>query len=276
MKGERRFIATIARRLDSLGAITRGQRDSQTAMGGRDAALFRESDNLESAYAKAALRQFYSALWRGGIEGWNVERFQDSTGLKIVHEGGLKDELPPMPKFLNRLLALPIAEQNQLFAELEERIAANIEQAIEAGSYEVGVETVIADSLAVAGRETLYEHPGTGAATELVEIVRRDKLDPTTAESALAIGAHDPAPDSPPRTGSGGKPRLVVNTRSKRAAVVLPAPSRMFCACCVPRHASRWPGPNSKLLTGSGPTRRIGARFGTTRLANCRPIASPV
>ena len=47
VKGERRFIATIARRLDSLGAITRGQRDSQTAMGGSNAALFRESDNLE-------------------------------------------------------------------------------------------------------------------------------------------------------------------------------------------------------------------------------------
>ena len=43
VKGERRFIATIARRLDSLGAITRGQRDSQTAMGGNDAALFREA-----------------------------------------------------------------------------------------------------------------------------------------------------------------------------------------------------------------------------------------
>ena len=39
-----------------------------------------------------------------------------------------------MPRFLNRLLALPIAEQNQLFAELEQRIASNIEQAIEAGS----------------------------------------------------------------------------------------------------------------------------------------------
>ncbi|MCY4478446.1 MAG: strawberry notch family protein, partial [Rhodospirillales bacterium] len=49
VKGERRFIATIARRLDSLGAITRGQRDSQTAMGGGDATLFRASDNLESA-----------------------------------------------------------------------------------------------------------------------------------------------------------------------------------------------------------------------------------
>ena len=125
VKGERRFIATIARRLDSLGAITRGQRDSQTAMGGGDQALFRESDNLESLYAKAALRQFYIALWLGRIPGWAVDRFQDATGLKLVHEGGLKEELPPMPRFLNRLLALPIAEQNELFAELEERIAAN-------------------------------------------------------------------------------------------------------------------------------------------------------
>ncbi len=244
VKGERRFIATIARRLDSLGAITRGQRDSQTAMGGSDAALFRESDNLESAYAKSALRQFYSALWRGRIEGWNAERFQDSTGLRIVHEGGLKEDLPPMPKFLNRLLALPIAEQNQLFAELEDRIAANIEQAIEAGSYEVGVETVTADSLVVAGRETLYEHPSTGAATELVEIVRRDRLVPLKADAALELGlpprlggrdrlpgsggGRHPGPDSLPPNVSGGKPRLVVNTRSRRAAVLLPAPSRML------------------------------------------------
>ena len=173
MKGERRFIATIARRLDSLGAITRGQRDSQTAMGNGDQALFRESDNLESIYAKAALRRFYIALWRGHIEGWSLDRFEDATGLKLVYEGNLKEELPPMPRFLNRLLALPIAEQNQLFAELEARIAENIEQAVEAGSFEVGVETVRADSLVIVGRETLYEHPGTGAATDLVEIRRR-------------------------------------------------------------------------------------------------------
>ena len=228
VKGERRFIATIARRLDSLGAITRGQRDSQTAMGGDDQALFRESDNLESLYAKAALRRFYIALWRGNIPGWSLDRFEDATGLKLVHEGNLKEDLPPMPRFLNRLLALPIDEQNQLFAELEERIAANIEQAMEAGAYEVGVETVRADSLAIAGRETLYEHPGTGAVTELVEIVRRDRLEPLDADTAFEIGAREPGPDSPPRTGSGDKPRLAVNTRSKRAAVILPAPSRMF------------------------------------------------
>ena len=228
VKGERRFIATIARRLDSLGAITRGQRDSQTAMGGDDQALFRESDNLESLYAKAALRRFYIALWRGNIPGWSLDRFEDATGLKLVHEGNLKEDLPPMPRFLNRLLALPIDEQNQLFAELEERIAANIEQAMEAGAYEVGVETVRADSLAIAGRETLYEHPRTGAVTELVEIVRRDRLEPLDADTALGIGAREPGPDRPPRTGSGDKPRLAVNARSKRAAVILPAASRMF------------------------------------------------
>ena len=220
VKGERRFIATIARRLDSLGAITRGQRDSQTAMGGSDAALFRDSDNLESAYAKAALRQFYGALWRGSIEDWTLDRFETATGLKLTCEGSLKEDLPPMPRFLNRLLALPIAEQNQLFAELESRIAANIEQAIEAGIYEVGVETVTADSLTVAGREALYEHPGTGAVTELVEIVRRDRLAPLTPEAALEIGERDPGPD--------GTPLLAVNARSKRAAVILPAASSML------------------------------------------------
>ena len=219
VKGERRFIATIARRLDSLGAITRGQRDSQTAMGGGQA-LFRESDNLESPYAKAALRQFYGSLWLGRIPGWTLERFQTATGLKLVREGALKEDLPPMPRFLNRLLALPIAEQNELFGELEERIAANIEQAVEAGTFEVGVETVRADSLAVAGRETLYEHPRTGAATELVEIRRRDRLEPTTADSAFAMASREPGPD--------GKPRLAVNARSKRAAAILPAPSRLF------------------------------------------------
>ena len=219
VKGERRFIATIARRLDSLGAITRGQRDSQTAMGGGQS-LFRESDNLESAYAKAALRQFYGSLWLGRIGGWTPERFEDATGLKLSHEGSLKENLPPMPKFLNRLLALPIDEQNELFAEIETRIAANIEQAVEAGTYELGVETVRADSLAVAGRETLYDHPGTGAATELVEILRRDRLQPTTADAALTLAARDPGPD--------GQPRLAVNARSQRAAVVLSAPSRLF------------------------------------------------
>ncbi len=216
VKGERRFIATIARRLDSLGAITRGQRDSQTAMGGGDTALFRASDNLESLYAKSALRQFYIALWRGNITGWSLADFQEATGLKLVYEGNLKEDLPPMPQFLNRLLALPIDEQNQLFGALETRIEANIEIAVEAGTFERGVETIVADSLSVASRETVFTHEGSGAETEIVEIARKDRLEPLGADAAIELHA---ATSSKP-------PLLIVNGQSKRAALVMDAPSR--------------------------------------------------
>ena len=216
VKGERRFIATIARRLDSLGAITRGQRDSQTAMGGDDTALFRASDNLESLYAKSALRQFYIALWRGHVEGWSLKDFEEATGLKLTWEGGLKEDLPPMPQFLNRLLALPIDEQNQLFGALETRIEANIEIAIEAGTFERGVETIVADSLSVASRETVFTHEGSGAETEIVEIARRDRLEPLGADAAIELHA----------ATSGKPPLLIVNAQSKRAALVMDAPAR--------------------------------------------------
>ena len=216
VKGERRFIATIARRLDSLGAITRGQRDSQTAMGGDDTALFRASDNLESLYAKSALRQFYIALWRGHIQGWSLKDFEEATGLKLVYEGNLKEDLPPMPQFLNRLLALPIDEQNQLFGALETRIEANIEIAVEAGTFERGVETIVADSLSVASRETVFTHQGSGAETEIVEIARKDRLEPLAADAAIELHA----------ATSGKPPLLIVNAQSKRAALVMDAPAR--------------------------------------------------
>ena len=222
VKGERRFIATIARRLDSLGALTRGQRDSQTSMGDGDATLFKARDNLESPYARAALRQFYGALWAGYIPHWSLDSFETATGLKLTWEGNLKDDLPPMPKFLNRLLALPIDEQNTLFVQLEERIDANIAQAIEAGVYEQGVETILADSLRVESREVLQTHERTGAPTELVEIVRRDRLQPLTAKAALRLL------DQTAGGALSGPEALMTNARSNRAAVRIPAPARML------------------------------------------------
>ncbi|MDE0282331.1 MAG: strawberry notch family protein [Gammaproteobacteria bacterium] len=225
VKGERRFIATIARRLDSLGAITRGQRNSQAAMGG-DKSLFRASDNLESLYAKTALRMFFSSLWLGRIPGWSIEKFETATGLKLAHEGALRENLPPMSQFLNRLLALPIDEQNHLFEELEKRIEGNIEQAKESGTYEVGVETLHAESFSILSREVLARHPGSGAVTELVEILRRDRVKPTTADHAIDLVGQ--------AAGTGGKhvnagvPCIAVNTRSMRAAAVRAAPSHVF------------------------------------------------
>ena len=190
VKGERRFIATIARRLDSLGAITRGQRDSQTTMGGDDTALFRASDNLESLYAKSALRQFYIALWRGHIEGWSLDRFEEATGLKLTWERAASRRTSHRCRSSSTgCWRFRSAEQNALFAALEARIEANIEHAIEAGTFERGVETIAADSLSVGARETVFVHEASGAETELVEVLRRDRLEPLTAGAALKLHA---------------------------------------------------------------------------------------
>ena len=218
VKGERRFISTIARRLDSLGAITRGQRDSQTAMGDDDSALFRATDNFESTYAKTALRQFFMAVYGGSIPGWSADRLQETTGLQIVNEndGTLRDSLPPMHTFLNRLLALPIAEQNELFAELETRLEANVEAAIEAGRFNQGVERIKAKSLRAASRETAVVHAGAATDTEIIEIVRRDATDPLNSEDALERYRTELRYDLPAE--------LMVNRKSKRPAVRIHAP----------------------------------------------------
>ena len=269
VKGQRRFIATIARRLDSLGAITRGQRDSQTAMGGDDTALFRASDNLESLYAKSALRQFYIALWRGHIEGWSLTGFEEATGLKLTWEGSLKEDLPPMSQYLNRLLALPIAEQNTLFAALETRIEANIEHAIEAGTFERGVETIAADSLSVASREIVFAHEGSGADTEIVEIARKDKLEPLTADAALRTHAEV----------SDSRPRLMVNAHSKRAALVRPQHGE----APLPREAGR-PWTTVPPVAPAAPTSRRAEfrpngrspRAGNATLGAVRATSAPI
>ncbi len=213
VKGERRFIATIARRLDSLGAITRGQRDGQASMG--DDALFRAEDNLESPHALSALRLMYLSIHHDHVPGWSEQRFAAATGLVLSDsEGGLKDSLPPMPRFLNRLLALPIDEQNDLFGHFQTRLDAVIQAAKDAGVYNQGVEAITADSLTVVSR-----HPGP-AGTEIVEIARRDALKPFTSEAALeAVHLARDSHGSPDAVG------LLVNGSSGRPAVALPAPS---------------------------------------------------
>ena len=82
VKAEKRFLSTIARRLDSLGAITKGQRQT----GGQG--LFRPEDNLESVYARAALRQLYMLLYAGKVEGCSLQRFEDATGLTLTDRDG--------------------------------------------------------------------------------------------------------------------------------------------------------------------------------------------
>ncbi|MCZ8148219.1 MAG: strawberry notch family protein [Roseomonas sp.] len=209
VKAEKRFLSTIARRLDTLGAITRGQRQT----GGQG--LFRPEDNLESLYARDALRQLYLLLVRGKVEGCSLDRFESATGLKLMDANGIKDELPPITTFLNRLLALTIELQGVLFTAFEQLLTAKIEGAIAAGIYDVGLETLTAEGFTVTGRQTIYTHPGTGAETRLLTIAQRTRNRPVMQDDALAY------------LGEPGA-RLLINERSGRSAVQIPATSIML------------------------------------------------
>jgi hypothetical protein len=89
--------------------------------------------------------------------------------LRLEHEGSLVDNLPPIQRWLNRILALPIALQNAIFDEFLGLVEARIEAARKAGTFDAGVETVVADRLTVAERRTLLERDG-AAITELLTI----------------------------------------------------------------------------------------------------------
>jgi hypothetical protein len=180
VKAEKRFLSTIARRLDTLGAITKGQRQT----GGQG--LFRADDNLESVYARAALRQLYLLLYRSKIEGCSLQAFENATGLRLTDvDGTLREDLPPITTFLNRLLTLTIDLQNTLFGVFEDLLRSKIEGAIASGTYDLGVETVTAESLSVRDRRTLYVHPQSGAETSVFTIARRDRNHPLILAEAL-------------------------------------------------------------------------------------------
>ena len=165
-KGERRFISTIARRLDSLGALTRGQRQT----GGQN--LFDPADNLESDYAREALTQWYHLLHAGKLSSTNLDYFQAMTGLKLVEDqgGGLLERLPPIQRWLNRILALRIATQNAIFEEYIGLIQARVDAAREAGTLDLGVETIRAERIVPLSDQVLRTDPLTGAETRLLRL----------------------------------------------------------------------------------------------------------
>jgi hypothetical protein len=123
--------------------------------------------------------------------------------------------LPPITTFLNRLLALTIDMQAVLFSAFEELLDQRIEGAIAAGVYDLGLETLRAESFRVTDARVIYTHPGSGAETQLLTIAEKRRNTPTSLADALDW-LDDP------------KARLLVNSRSGRAAVQVPATSLML------------------------------------------------
>jgi len=209
VRGERRFISTIARRLDSLGALTRGQRQT----GGQN--LFDPSDNLESTYAKEALNRWFGLLFMGKLEAVGLSRFQDLTGLRIEGaDGSLVDDLPSIQRWLNRILALPIGLQNGIFDEFISLVEARVDAARQAGTLDLGVETIAVESFDVISDTLLRTDATSGATTHLLELEIARALKPLTLKR---LGEHFGL--------DSARYRLMHNARSGRVALLVPARS---------------------------------------------------
>ncbi len=206
-RGERRFLSTIARRLDSLGALTRGQRQT----GGQE--MFRPTDNLEGDNAREALVQWYHLLHAGKLKSTNLADFTRMTGLTLTYHdsGDLLERLPPIQRWLNRLLALRIATQNAIFDEFIGLLEARIDAAREAGTLDVGVETIAAERVLVLNDQLLRRDPRTGSETRLQQL-------------ELHMRRHAMSFDRLSRIWGGtGDSAYLWNKRSQRVALRVPS-----------------------------------------------------
>ncbi|SUZ33878.1 hypothetical protein ROE7235_03653 [Roseibaca ekhonensis] len=206
--GEKRFTSTISKRLDQLGALTKGQRETGSQ------GMFREEDNLESPIARSALRGYYADLAAGRAEAMGYETFADWTALKLIDKDGvLLEELPPIQRFLNRVLALPIHMQNALFAEFMQRIADQTERARDAGTLDLGVETLRGETIKQVSAEDLWTCPQSGAVTRIIGLEVTDPVHVAIAEAVL---------------GNNFDKIPMVNRASGRAGLISKRPMQMY------------------------------------------------
>lgn len=187
--GHKRFVTSIARRLDQLGALTKGQR--QTGSG-----IFGEKDNLESPLSSQALREFYRRLGNGRIPGLEAQSVLGKMGLDkaFYDEFGRfrinEDVASDITKFLNRLLALPVDEQNKVFTAFEDIRDSYYQAAVENGTLDMGLENVKADKVEIKQDDVVYTDSVTGAETRYVKATLYRKPEVLNTVEA-AEGYHD-------------------------------------------------------------------------------------
>jgi hypothetical protein len=218
VKAEKRFLSTIARRLDTLGAITKGQR--QTAPGPVPS-RGQPGERLRARGAAAALR----AALRGQARGLLAEALPGGHGpgahrpRRHAQGGAAADQ--PVPQ--------PAAGAHHRPAEHAVRGVRDAAGGEDRGGHRVrhlrcrrrdhrgGVaqDRRAAHDLHPSGhrRGNAGVHR-TGAATQVFTIARRDRNEPLPLADALELGA---------KRGC----RLLLNGKSHRAAVQVPAPSVM-------------------------------------------------
>ncbi|ENN73998.1 hypothetical protein D910_07398 [Dendroctonus ponderosae] len=149
LAGERRFASIVAKRLESLGALTHGDRRATET---RDLSQF----NIDNKYGRAALEATMKAImgYEKPVvlppEDYKGEFFKDvagalvGVGLIVNSENmpgvlSLDKDYNNMSKFLNRILGMPVELQNRLFKYFTDTLAAIITQAKRSGRFDLGI-----------------------------------------------------------------------------------------------------------------------------------------
>jgi len=147
--GEKRFSSTIARRLGSLGALTKGDRRSADS---GDLAKY----NFETEEGRAAL----CLMLRRIVEGGNVPGLANprqtlrDIGLLVRNRDGCeevrKEDLYNVPRFLNRVLALEVNHQNALFDHFADLFDQTVRYSKANGTFDEGVTDIKALAIRIA------------------------------------------------------------------------------------------------------------------------------
>ena len=179
LKAQKRFISTIARRLDQLGALTRGQRQAGSS------GLFKAADNLESKEAREAMETFFRDLSRGKLEGLDEKDvltqlgFWEEPSEEDRKRGKAKEPKTPesMGQLLNRLLSLKVDTQGQVFGHYERILHDTVERAAANQTLDTGVENFPADRVAAKNERVIHKDADSGAEAKLYTVAASQKLD---------------------------------------------------------------------------------------------------
>uniref|UniRef100_A0A2K6PW39 Protein strawberry notch homolog 1 n=1 Tax=Rhinopithecus roxellana TaxID=61622 RepID=A0A2K6PW39_RHIRO len=148
LAGEQRFASIVAKRLESLGALTHGDRRATES---RDLSRF----NFDNKYGRNALEivmksivnldspmvspppdypgEFFKDV-RQGLIGVGLINVEDRSGILTLDK-----DYNNIGKFLNRILGMEVHQQNALFQYFADTLTAVVQNAKKNGRYDMGI-----------------------------------------------------------------------------------------------------------------------------------------